>query len=330
LDLVELDSFDGGSHCCPNLVVSANKYLRKMRGSSQAIFVLADDDKHYVVKMFANPIGRNLLANEYIGNLIARSVGLPVARSRRILLTDDFIDRNPDSWFELPSGALRPHQGMHFGSLFVGQTSGAERPTEYISPSKINTITTREAFLGMYILDVWANHQDNRQAIFQRGSDNSRAVFFIDHGHMFGGPDWNFRNKPGSPLHLEMAVYTNLWQDEKVALWISLFQSVLPDVLKSIPHSMQPEWYKGDLVELIDWLSMRLARLPDLVREDVVRNWDLFQPTISDETLRLSDSRIYEIGAPATWSAIHRDRAPSRAKFILLRNFHLASVEDKT
>ena len=77
-------------------------------------------------------------------------------------------------------------------------------------------ITNREAFLGMYLLDVWANHQDNRQAIFRRNSTNDQEVCFIDHGYMFGGPEWNFQGsqgKLGSALHLEMAVYTYLWQD---------------------------------------------------------------------------------------------------------------------
>lgn len=65
------------------------------------------------------------------------------------------------SGFELPSGTRRPDAGLHFGSLLVGQPSSPARPSEYISRSRVETITNRLALLGMYILDVWANHQDN-------------------------------------------------------------------------------------------------------------------------------------------------------------------------
>jgi hypothetical protein len=70
-----------------------------------------------------------------------------------------FIDSNPDLWFDLQSSEIRrPRKGVHFASLLVGQPSGQSRPTQYISPSGINMITNRDAFLGMYLLDVWANH----------------------------------------------------------------------------------------------------------------------------------------------------------------------------
>ena len=129
-----------------------------MTKCSQSIFVQANDGKYYVVKMAGNPQGTNTLANEYVGSFVAKAVGLPVVQPRGIFLSDSFIDKHPYLWFELPFGVRRPEDGVHFGSLLIGQPSGAERPTEYISPSRIDRITNREAFLGMYLLDVWANH----------------------------------------------------------------------------------------------------------------------------------------------------------------------------
>jgi hypothetical protein len=282
-----------------------------MRGGSQSILVRANDGKHYVVKMAGNPIGSNLLANEHMGSLIAKAVGLPVVEPKGIFFSDSFIDSHPDLWFELPSGVRRPEKGVHFGSPFIGQTSGADRPTEYISPSRINRITNREAFLGMYVLDVWANHQDNRQAIFQRSSGNTQEVCFIDHGHMFGGPEWNFQDALGSALHLEMAVYSNLWHDEQIALWISRFQSVIPEALISAVQSIsiQPQWYRGDLAELNDRLTDRLADLSGLIQEDASKNWRAFRQKNIDETLRLSDSGIHELGTPGARGAFYRRRA---------------------
>jgi hypothetical protein len=140
---------------------------------------------------------------------------------------------------------------------------------EAASPTRIDRITNREAFLGMYLLDIWANHQVNRQAIFRRSFGNTQEVCFIDHGHIFGGPEWNFQDNLGSALHLEMAVYTDLWQDEKIALWISRFQSVIPEALISATQSIsiQPQWYQGDLAELTDRLTDRLANLAELFKK---------------------------------------------------------------
>jgi hypothetical protein len=309
--LVEFSSFEDTLHPCSNAVLSANKYIRKMKGGSQSILVHANDGKHYVVKMADNPVGPNLLANEHMGSLVAKAVGLPVVEPKGICFSDSFIDSHPDLWFELPFGARRPEKGVHFGSLLVGQTSGPERPTEYISPSRIDRITNREAFLGMYLLDVWANHQDNRQAIFRRSSDNTQEVCFIDHGHMFGGPGWKFQDNLGSALHLEMAVYTDLWQDKQITLWISRFQSVIPEALISATQSIsiQSHWYKGDLAELTERLTDRLANLAELVQNDASRNWLAFRQKNIDETLRLSDSGIHDLGTPEARSAFYRRRA---------------------
>ncbi|WP_353072130.1 HipA family kinase [Tunturiibacter gelidoferens] len=307
--LVEFCSFEDSLHPCSNAILSANKYIRKMKGGSQSILVRANDGRHYVVKMTDNPIGPNLLANEHMGSLVAKAVGLPVAEARGICLSDSFIDSHPDLWFELPSGVRRPDKGMHFGSLFVGQTSGPDRPTEYISPSRVSMITNREVFLGMYLLDVWANHQDNRQAIFRRSSTNAQEVCFIDHGHMFGGPEWNFKENPASALHLERAVYNDLWQDEQVTSWISRFQTIIPGVLASIIPSMANEWYTGDLNELQRTLIDRLLRLQKLVNADAERTWHLSQQKSIDESPRLSDLGIRELRTPETRSAFHRTRA---------------------
>jgi hypothetical protein len=314
LGLVEFRSFQNESQHCSNAILSANKYIRKMKGGSQSIFVQANDGKYYVVKMKDNPQGVNTLANELLGSLMAKSVGLPVAEGKGIYLSDSFIDSYTDLWFDLPSGRRRPDKGMHFGSLFVGQPSGQSRPTEYISPSRVNLITNRDAFLGMYILDVWANHQDNRQAILRRASDElTQEAFFIDHGHMFGGPEWDFKECPGVAFHLEMAVYSDLWQDEQIASWISHFQTVVPEVLTSVAHSMPSQWYKGEIAELIGRLAERLANLPELIQEDAARTWQPLQQKSKDDAPRLSDSGIHNVRTPDTRSPIHRGVATSCA-----------------
>jgi hypothetical protein len=317
LSFVEFDSFYKEEHPCSTVFLSANKYIRKMKGGSQSILVQCDDNRLYVVKMAGNPQGPNVIANEFLGSVIAGAVGLPVAESMVIHLSDHFIDSEPDCWFELPSGRKRPDAGLHFGSLLVGQTSGPQRPSEYISPSRINTIANRDAFLGMYILDLWANQQDNRQAVLLRTSDNgAQEVFFIDHGHMFGGPDWNFRERPGAAFHLESSVYSELWHDEVVSSWISHFRTVLPEVLSWVTSILPSGWYNGDLRSLMERLIHRLSNLTELVQMDATRSRQFAHQNSENDALRLSDSGIHDLRTPDTRSAFYRDLAVSYAKFI--------------
>ena len=300
-----------------------------MKGGSQSILVQCDDNRFYVVKMAGNPQGSNILANEFMGSVIAHAVGLPVAECRVIRLSDHFIDSEPEMWFELSSGRKRPEAGLHFGSLLVGQPSGCERPSEYISRSRINTITNRDAFLGMYILDVWANQQDNRQAVLLRQPlDGTQEVFFIDHGHMFGGSEWNFEDRPGVAFHLESSIYTDLWHDDIVFSWISHFRTVLPEVLSRITSMVPSPWYNGDLRNLLAGLIHRLSNLTELVQKDATTSRRFVYQNSENDTLRLSNSGIYILRAPDTRSTVHRDLAISYAKFIHSDGLCFARLED--
>jgi hypothetical protein len=329
LSFVEFDSFHKEEHPCSTVFLSANKYIRKMKGGSQSILVQCDDNRFYVVKMAGNPQGSNILANEFLGSVIAHAVGLPVAECRVIRLSDHFIDSDPELWFELSSGRKRPEAGLHFGSLLVGQPSGCERPSEYISRSRINTITNRDAFLGMYILDVWANQQDNRQAVLLRQPlDGTQEVFFIDHGHMFGGSEWNFEERPGAAFHLESSIYTDLWHDDIVFSWISHFRTVVPEVLSWVSSIVPSPWYNGDLRSLLAELIHRLTNLTELVQKDATTSRQFVHQNSENETLRLSNSGIYRLGAPDTRSTVYRDLAISYAKFIHSDGLCFARLED--
>jgi hypothetical protein len=310
LGLVEFQSYSNELHYCSNVILSAQKFIRKMKGGSQSILIQANDGQYYVVKMMDNPQGPNVLANELLGSFITRSVGLPVPEGKGVFLSDSFIDSHPDLWTELPSRRQRPNKGVHFGSQFVGQTSGKHRPSEYVSPQRISSITNRGSFLGMYILDLWANHLDSRQAVLKVGSnDCMRQAFFIDHGHMFGGPEWEFKECPGIAFHQEMAVYSDLWSDERIATWISHFQEVVPKVLSEVAPRIPPQWYNGDIGELISRLTARLLFLNELVQVDAAKRRQLTLQKSQDDPLRLSDYGIRTLRTSEIRGTIRPDSA---------------------
>jgi hypothetical protein len=249
--------------------LSAVRFIREMRGGTQPVLLQCDDDHYYVVKMNANPQGPNTLANEFLGSAVAGAAGLPVPKSSLIYLSDAFIDDNQELWFQTNSGTRRPNAGIHYGSRFVGELSGSNRPTDYISRSRVDEITNRTSFLGMYIMDIWANHQDSRQAVLLGNANNrTKKAFFIDHGHMFGGPFGSFNERPGIACHLEISVYSRLWVPEVVAAWIARFKKTIPSALAAAIPVLPPQWYNGNLGALEDLLMRRLQNLSHLVELD--------------------------------------------------------------
>jgi hypothetical protein len=100
--------------------VLATRYIRNLRGGSQPILAQASDGLLYVVKFTNNIQGANLPFNESIGTELYRACKLRVPAWKPVLVTDSFLDQNPDCWMQTPKGRLRPDSGLCFGSRFLG------------------------------------------------------------------------------------------------------------------------------------------------------------------------------------------------------------------
>ena len=93
---------------------------------------------------------------------------------------------------------------------------------------------------------------------------------------------------------------------EEIASWISHFRTGILDVLSWVAVAIPLEWYKGELSALIARLTDRLDCLPELVRADGAKSWQLMAQKTKDETLRLSDSGIYGVRTQDTRETVHR------------------------
>ena len=58
-------------------VLAVTTVVKKQPGGSQSRLVRCDDGKLYVLKMTPNPQGPNVLANEVLGSILMRGLGLP-------------------------------------------------------------------------------------------------------------------------------------------------------------------------------------------------------------------------------------------------------------
>ncbi len=253
-------------------VVHATQLIRRMHGGSQSILIRGEDERLYVVKLNNNQQGPNLLANEVLGSELLHAVGLPTPSWKPIFISENFIKKNPSLHFELQFGSRKVRSGIHFGSQFISRTAGGE-VYDFLPSSFCNRIVNREDFLGIYIFDVWANHRDHRQAVFSTRQTN-RAInaHFIDNGHLFGGPHWDFRDKPGAAMCLDRNLYTTTWQESDVDAWISRFETSIPQSLSRVTQQVPQDWYNGNIDELISCLLFRSSDLSNLFQLEVEHN----------------------------------------------------------
>jgi hypothetical protein len=181
------------------------RYIQKMPGGSQPILVQASDGLLYVVKFSNNPQGVNLLFNESIGTELYRACNLPVPSWKLLSVADSFLDENPDSWMETPEGPIRPNAGFCFGSRFLG--GDGLRPLGVLPKTRFNKVRDRKIFWLAWILDICAGHADNRQTIFAEDGTGWLDPFFVDNGHLFGGPKGDQHPKCEASRYLDPRIY---------------------------------------------------------------------------------------------------------------------------
>jgi len=242
------------------------EFIRPLRGGSQSRLVRCNDGKLYVLKMNGNPQGPNLLANELLGSHLLRGLGLSAPLAVPVYIDQHTIDANGLS-FEMPTGFKRLAQGWQ---LALELASDEENSLfEWISPSHRERFSNVKELLAIYAFDVWASHRDWRQCVFEYRRDlRCYKAWFIDNGHLFGGPDWSELNEGprGATSPYIGAPYTDSFELHQ---WTTHFRKHLPRLLREGMEMIPTEWYKSDIAAMVSVLSNRLQNLSRLIREDI-------------------------------------------------------------
>jgi hypothetical protein len=184
------------------------RHIKNFRGSSQPILAEASDGLLYIVKFTNNVQGANVCFNEGVGNELYRAFGLTVPSWKPLLITDSFLDQNPGCWMQTPEGRLRPESDLCFGSRFLG--CDGERLLEILPGTSIKRVRNIDTFWLAWMIDICAEHADNRQALFLEDSQRILEAFFIDHGHLFGGPNGEFEPHLVAPRYLDPRIYQSV------------------------------------------------------------------------------------------------------------------------
>lgn len=164
----------------------AVRFVCKLRGGSQPVLVETSDGALVVLKFRNNPQGPNVLFNECAGQELYRACGLEIAPWFPVLVSDEFLDRNPGSWMSTSDGVKRPESGLCYGSRFLGFPDA--RLLEVLPGSYLSRIRNRNDFWLAWLVDVCAMHTDARQALYIQDQNGHLLTHFVDMGNMFGGP----------------------------------------------------------------------------------------------------------------------------------------------
>lgn len=241
----------------------ANLYMRRLSGGSQSWLIRASDGKFYVLKFALNPQGPNVVFNEALGSLLASHLGIPTPAWSPIRVGADFLAENSGVCFDWPSGASRsgnptaavtspvpPTPGVHFGSHHISTT--ADRMVYEIVPHTWSRrVASPHLFLGVLLLDIWAENADRRQALFLEQPDRALDVVFFDHGHMFRGP---FGNKPlksvRSCLYHHWDLYLRaLSESNDLDVWLNKIESVSEAAIEGLMEGIPREWRSWSVMD---------------------------------------------------------------------------------
>jgi hypothetical protein len=190
---------------CVQETASITRFIRKLRGGSQPILAEASDGQTYVVKFTDNLQGPNLAFNESAGTELFRTYNLPVSPWQPLKLNKSFINSTPECWIETSTGSSRPTAGLCFGSRYLG--SKGKYLKEILPGNSFKRVRNQKDFWLAWLIDVCIGHTDHRQAVFTEEADGGFKATFIDHGHMFGGPNGNERRQFMVSAYLDRRIY---------------------------------------------------------------------------------------------------------------------------
>jgi|SRR5580704_401973 hypothetical protein len=282
-----------------NAKVYALESIRRMRGGSQPQLMRCSDGEYYVVKFQNNPQGLRVLANELLGGLLAKLLGLPVPEVR-IIEVDEYLIKYTDQMvIQLERSRVPLKSGLCVGSRYPqnldlrGHLVPA-RVCDFLPQGMFGTVDNIADFLGMLVFDSWVGNMDQRQVVFVQNERKnlsspyySHHALMIDEGFCFNGCKWNFPISSKHGLFATANVYAEVSGLDVFEVWLNRLESVIDrSVLELAAFEIPLEWNDGSLQSLdrlVTKLDERRHQVRDLLcatRKAVPRFFPMWQEQI--------------------------------------------------
>lgn len=262
--------------------IAVRRWLRRMRGGAQSHLVEAADGGFYVLKAVNNPQHRRVLINEWIGSAFLAYLGIECAPAALLEVGEETLEANPELAIQLGSRNIPVAAGWHYGSRLPGDPARLA-VFDFLPDVLLPKVANRADFLGVYVFDKWTSNSDARQSIFFRArvrqpqQDETPppdrlgfVAWMIDHGYLFGGPNWALADSPLQGLYHRRTVYEHVagWQDFEP--WLARVRDFPEEVIDRAIRQIPPAWFDGDesdLEALMESLLKRRARVADLIED---------------------------------------------------------------
>ncbi len=141
--------------------------IRILRGRNKAVLVRTDDGRHFVQKFRGLAKHSDLLFNEAFASQLGRA-----------------LDMSFPAWSELIDDDDASRGQSSFGSeLISGEI------LEYLPGGWYRNVENGPDAYRCLLFDLWCNHADSRQVVFQTRSPRVFRAYFFDHDQMFSRDD---------------------------------------------------------------------------------------------------------------------------------------------
>jgi hypothetical protein len=261
--------------------VFAVETIRRMRGGSQSWLVKCSDEEYYVAKFQNNPQGVRILANELLGGLLAKQLGLPVPEVAVIEIDKTLIRRTDNMVIQLSRGRTPCKSGLCVGSRYPRNQSCFVRTTaatvyDLLPQNLFSNVDNMEDFLGMLVFDCWTGNADSRQVVFVCDEHNTTSwphysyhAMMIDEGFCFNACKWNFPNNPKHGLYDRAFVYEKVSGLDVFEKWLNRLECGIDrNIIERAAQEIPLEWNDGaagSLELLIDRLDERRFQVRNLL-----------------------------------------------------------------
>ena len=268
--------------------ILARQLVRKMRGGAQAHLLEATDGKFYVVKFRNNPQHRRVLVNEWIASVLMKHLQVSSPETTLIEVTQDFLQSNPDVYFQTGGHRLEVEPGWHFASCYPGSPKLVP-VFDFLPDALLAKCLNIRDYIGALVFDKWLSNADSRQSIFYRaqvsdplGNLVMKGGFvtqMMDNGFVFDGPNWQFTDSPIQGHYFRPQVYSEVRSLNDFQPWLERVYHFPAEVIDDARKRIPLDWIEGDedmLDQMLERLYARRKRVGDLIESSRCAKAELF------------------------------------------------------
>jgi len=270
--------------------VSASRFISKCNGESQSAIIEANNNLRYLVKWKDSPQGAKAILHEILGTTLYEGMGLPVPQWTSMEVSDDFIDANPAMWLKINGKRVRLAAGMQFASLKVGDSP--QKVLEILPGSWHSRILNCTDFWGALTVDVWAEHQSNRQALFIQNPGTPYLIaVFVDQKNMFGYAATCPKAQLRKCSYLDTRIYSRASMIYGLNLWIGRIQKYGPSAVARLQNMASGRGTETAVNRISERLLNRITRLDELIFPAIFQ-WLPIESEVSAFTTRRDTIRF--------------------------------------